>query len=336
MEDVVVKSHMATILDRGRTIVPALRAYSAEMPGGWQRRQLLELCRILERGKPDDAAKSLADRPDAWIPLLSAATSSPDAGQVLHDFLSESRRADALRQQWWLSLAYPVVLLCLATTVMTILAIFIIPEFRVIFEDFDLQLPPLTLAILNIAQFLSAWGILILAALFVLLAIVILNANRLLPTSVSAWLSKRLRLPFGRRTAIARFARFTADLLEAGVGIPDALRIAGFAVNRWRMQQAAWRLANDIESTGGFSRRTYERPLTASVAYALDADLTMESRVRLLREISNAHADRTRINLSWASGIVEPIAIFVVGIVVGLTVIGLFLPLVKLVEGLSM
>jgi type II secretory pathway component PulF len=267
--------------------------------------------------------------------LLGAATSSSDAGQVLHDFLSESRRVDALRQQWWLSLAYPVVLLCLATTVMTMLAIFIIPEFAVIFEDFDLRLPPLTLAIVNLGKFLSTWGILLLVVLFLLLGVVLLNANRLLPNSVAAWFTNRLHLPFGRRTAVARFARYSADLLEAGVGIPDALRIAGFTVNRLKMKQAAWQMANDIDTTGGFSRGTYERPLTASVAYALAADMTTESRVRLLREISNAHADRTRINLSWASGIVEPIAILVVGIVVGLTVIGLFLPLVKLIEGLS-
>jgi type IV pilus assembly protein PilC len=157
----------------------------------------------------------------------------------------------------------------------------------------------------------------------------------LLPVWAFNWPTKRVRLPFGRRTSIARFARFTADLIESGVGLPDALRIAGFTVHRSQMQRAAWRLANELESTDRFSQRDFERPLTASVAYALAADMPTESRVRLLREISNSHADRTNINLSWASGIVEPIAIFAVGLVVGLTVMGLFLPLVKLVEGLT-
>jgi type II secretory pathway component PulF len=335
LEETVLSAHMATILGRVRAIVPALRAYAAEMPAGWQRRQLIAVCRILERGNSDDAATALAQLPESWIPLLSAASTSPDHSQVLHDFLNESRRADALRQQWWLTLAYPVVLLGLATTVMTVLAIFIIPVFRDMFDDFDLQLPFITLAVLNIAWFLSHWGIWIVVALALVLAIVVLKANRLLPARTFGWLTNRVSLPFGRRTSIARFVRFTADLIESGVGLPDALRIAGFAVNRSPMQQAAWRLAKELESTGRFSQRAYERPLTASFTYALAADLPTESRVRLLREISNSHADRTSINLSWASGIVEPIAIFAVGLVIGLTVIGLFLPLVKLVEGLS-
>src|SRR5262245_52462097 len=40
LERSVLRSHMATILERGRTILPALMAYADEMPSGWQRRQL--------------------------------------------------------------------------------------------------------------------------------------------------------------------------------------------------------------------------------------------------------------------------------------------------------
>jgi type II secretory pathway component PulF len=63
--------------------------------------------------------------------------------------------------------------------------------------------------------------------------------------------------------------------------------------------------------------------------------MSATSRIRLLREISACHAERGRLRLSWASGIIEPITICIVGIVVGLTVLALFLPLVKLIEGLT-
>jgi type II secretory pathway component PulF len=335
LERAVLRSHMSTILERGRAVAPALLAYAEEMPNGWQRRQLIEVCRVLERGDPGEATAALAALPESWIPLLSAATSSPDLGHVLHVYLAESRRADDLRQKWWLTLAYPLILLALATVVMTTLSTFVIPEFREIFEDFDLELPELTFWVLEVGSFLSSWGVAIIIVLAVLFTLLVLYANRLLPESRLAWLGGRFRLPFGRRTAVARFARFMADLLEAGVRLPDALRIAGFTSNRSRMQQAAWKLANDIELTGGFTHGAYERPLTATIAHALAIDTPPASRVRLLREISNCHAERVRIGLSWTTGIVEPVAICVVGFVVGCTVLALFLPLVKLVEGLS-
>jgi general secretion pathway protein F len=326
---------MATILERGRTIAPALVAYADELPAGRQRRQLLAVCRVLASGDAAAATAALAELPECWIPLLSAATSSTDPGHVLREFLSESRRTDELRHQWWLTLAYPILLVCLAAVVLVALSIFIIPEFRAIFIEFDMALPPITLFVLAVASWLSSWGLLIIAALIAALVVLFLKAIRLLPATMFAWLGDRFRPPFGRRTAVARFAHFTADLLEAGVSMPDALRIAGFTVSPSRLQRAAWGLASDLEATGGCSVRAYQRPLTATVLHALTAEMSPATRVRLLREISACHAERVRIGLSWSSGIVEPFAICLVGFWVGLVVLALFIPLVKLVEGLS-
>jgi type IV pilus assembly protein PilC len=336
IERSVLRSHMSIILERGRAIAPALRAYAEEMPNGWQRRQLLAVCRILERGEPSEAADALSALPECWIPLLSAATSSADLGHVLHEFLTESRRTDELRQKWWLTLAYPLTLLGLVGVVLTALSIFVIPQFQEIFAEFQLELPEITFWVLSLASFLEKWGVLILIFLAAVFVLLVLNANRLLPTSTFTWLADRLRAPFGRRTAIARFARFMADLLEAGVSMPEALRIAGFTVNRSAIRHGAWQLASDIETNGDFSQLDYQRLLTATVAYALADDTPSASRVRLLREISDCHAERIRIGLSWTTGIIEPLAICVVGFAVGCVVVALFLPLVKLVNGLAM
>ena len=75
--------------------------------------------------------------------------------------------------------------------------------------------------------------------------------------------------------------------------------------------------------------------LTSTVQYALQTDMPAPVRVRLLKEVSSCYADRTRHRLSWTCGIVESIAIGVVGVVVGLAVLALFLPLVDLINNLS-
>jgi type II secretory pathway component PulF len=335
VEQAVLRSHMTTILERGKPIAPALRAYAEEMPAGWQRRQLQSVCRVLERGNANEAATSLAELPECWIPLLSAATTSADPGHVLREFLTESQRTDDLRQRWWLTLAYPLILTGLAIAVMTALSIFVIPVFRAIFREFAMKLPMLTEIMLDVAKFMSTWGILFLVALGALLVLLLLKANRLLPATAFAWLGDRFWPPFSRRTAIARITRFTADLLEAGVSEADALRIAGFTVNQSRLQRAAWQLANDLELTGDSLLRSYDRPLTATVAYALALNIAPASRIRLLRDISNSQAERVLIGLSWKSGIVEPLAICAVGLVVAWTVLALFLPLISLIQALS-
>lgn len=334
-EQSVLEQHLAAILTRGRELTPALRAYADELPAGAQRRQLLAVCRLLARGNAADASNALADLPEFWIPLLSAATTSSDPGHVLSEFISESRRTADLRHQWWLTLAYPMVLAALALAVMLALSFFVIPEFANIFDDFGLQLPNLTTFVIGTANWLVSWEGLVTLALLAAAAMFALNANWLLPRSTIAFLSDWIRPPFGQRAAIARLARFLADLLEAGLTTPEALRIAGHCVQRARMRRAAWSLANDLESGAARRRRDDFRPLSTSVWLALTADMSNEARVYLLREISSAQAERVRVGLSWANGIVEPAAIMLVGAVVGTVVLGLFIPLVKLVEGLS-
>lgn len=376
VERAVLHSHMKTILERGRGIAPALRAYAEELPRGWQRNQLNAACDVLLRGDTAGVASTLADLPEFWIPLLGAANASSDPGVVLSEFLGESQNTNDLRQRWWLTVAYPLILACLALTVMTALSVFIIPQFHEIFNDFGMSLPSLSLLVLSIGGFLSAWGLVFIVVCIILLVLMLLNANRLLPATRLQWLqdylaSGRLWLaifavwcvlaiflgwrwwlcgillasivglflwnrPFTRRATLARFSRFLADLLEAGIATPDALRLAGYTVEQWRTRHAAWQLANDLEATGSFSTQAYCRPLSAAVVHALTPGTPASARLRLLRELSSCHAERLRVGLSWTSGILEPVAIALVGLIVGLTVIGLFLPLVRLVEGLSM
>src|SRR4051794_12709562 len=91
-ERALLESHLGPVLVNGRVIAPALRAFAEEMPAGRRRRQLQTVCRIVESGNAAEAAQEMAKLPEYWIPLLSAAASSNDAGRVLREFLDESQR----------------------------------------------------------------------------------------------------------------------------------------------------------------------------------------------------------------------------------------------------
>jgi type II secretory pathway component PulF len=334
-EQAALQSHLVKVLDQARAIAPALEAYAAEMPSGRQRRQLRAVCQIVERGDATDAASALQRLPDYWIPLLSAASFTNDPGRVLHEFIAESQQANELRRQRWLAFAYPFLVLSIALAVLAMLSIFVVPVFREIFDDFDLELPGLTMAVLSVSQWLARGGVALIAVLLLAIGVLLVNSQRAFPWSVTRWLSDRLAVPFGRRTAIARFARFTADLLEAGLGLPDALRIAGYCMHRHGLRAAAWQMAENVAHGRVDRDSPSERTLSSPVTYAVSQPMPDASRIRLLREISACHAEKSRLRLSWASGFIEPITICVVGITVGVMVLALFLPLVKLIEGLT-
>ncbi len=335
VEREVLRGHLARVRSDGAAIAPALRAYAQQMPRGRQRRELLTLIRVLERGHLDEAERAFRKLPEYWIPLLSAAASSRDPGRVLLGFLEESQQADELRRQWWLTWAYPLVVACLAAAVVVSICVLIVPGFGEIFQEFGLQLPGLTRLILRLSEWInSAWTAVVVGILIVVGALAAYAAHWL-PWSMLGWLPDRLRMPFGRTTAIARFTQFLSDLLEAGLAVPDALRIAAVSSRRWRFRRAAGRLADQIESDADVPFEDYEHVLTATALYALQSEMPAGSRIRLLKEISQSYTERAHARLSWTRGVLEPIAILAIGLAVGLIVLALFLPLVKLVEGLD-
>jgi type IV pilus assembly protein PilC len=155
---------------------------------------------------------------------------------------------------------------------------------------------------------------------------------KILPAIFRSTIADRIHWPFGRASAIALFARFTADLLEGGLDLPDAQRIAARATKRADISAAAASINATTAAGAALPPRSLR--LTAAVVYALRADVATPSRIRLLREISSCYAARARIRLSWTRGFIEPLSICVVGALVGLIVLSLFLPLIRLIDGL--
>ena len=333
-EQAVLRRHMSRVIEQGRAIAPALHAYAEELPPGRRQRQLVAVLGTLERGDPAEAAASLQQLSTFWIPLLSAASASGDSGRVLSEFLRESQRADELRRQWWFTLAYPLFVIAIALAVLTILSFTVIPTFREMFTSFDLPLPSFTLLVLTIAESITSGRIMLIMAAILAGGYLLAKCSHLLPLSVRERFSDRFGTFFRRTTALARLAQFMADLLEANLNVSDALRIAGFAVASPRTRRATWRLATEIDTRSMFAWTPHRPFFSAIVLHALTAEMPVASRIRLLREVSQGYAQRIRGRLSWTQGIIEPIAVVLVGTVVLGTAIALFLPLVALVHGL--
>jgi type II secretory pathway component PulF len=71
------------------------------------------------------------------------------------------------------------------------------------------------------------------------------------------------------------------------------------------------------------------------VLYALQADVPKTARSAMCRELSRCYEDRARIAFSWSESLFGPFAIVVIGFLVAMTVIGLYLPLLTLLQAIT-
>ena len=334
-EHAALRSYLHRVMERGQAMVAPLRAFAEELPAGRSRRQLSRAIDVLQRGDTSAAAADLQRVPEFWIPLLGATTASSDPGRILSQFLDESQQAADLRRQWWRSLAYPLVIVLLCLAVLALLSIAVVPIFREMFTEFDLPLPSATVLVLNVAGWIASGWILVPVLAVVVVMLLLGPLSSVLPAPLRRSLDDLCGALLGRRVAVARLARFSADLLEAGLDVPAALRIAGHCTQSPRLQRAAWRLAREAERNDGLPPLKHSHPLTQTVVYALRGGMSDAARIHLLREVGQSHAQRASKLLSWTQGMMEPLAICVLGILVGFTVLALLIPLISLIQGLS-
>ncbi|HQG29841.1 MAG TPA: type II secretion system F family protein [Candidatus Ozemobacteraceae bacterium] len=97
-------------------------------------------------------SEALSRHPEIFDRFMIAMVRIGETGGVLEEVLaklaSTSKRRLSLRNQILGSLAYPMLLLCVATLVVTVLVVFAVPKFAVLFESAKVELPVTTRALI--------------------------------------------------------------------------------------------------------------------------------------------------------------------------------------------
>lgn len=344
-----LESYLRTVLPSFLPMVPALRARASELPPGNQREPLLAVAKVIEQQEVGAAAEAVKEYPDFWIPLLSggnspemAETQEIDAltlGSSLTNFISQSRHALEISRQRWLAFAYPLSVSLLAFGVLAVLCIFVVPTFDELYSEFGLQLPAMTSLLIAISRLLRSGALIAIIVLLVILPFALRFTWHWLPRRVRqrAWEWFELPLPIRthRHTSLARFATFTAGLLDAGLPTPVAVELAGESCGRISLEGAALQYSTQLRSHDMPTQAEIPRAIPLAIHHALCGDVSPAARSTLLRAFGESHNDQARRKLNWIYDLYGPIALIVVGLIVFFAVSALYIPLVSLIENLS-
>lgn len=325
---------VAEVYEKRDILIPALSAFAEELPRGRSRRVLCNFVSKLSSGTTvEELCKS--EGPIAtWLPLLSCQTSSKS---LLSDFFIEATHESENRAQWVRALIYPLFVLFAALVVFVFLCIAVIPTFRSIFEDFDMNLPDITIGILSLSDLILHHSLKLVAAILVGGLTLYLLFRFLSVWGLTGRIWGGLTTGNSQQvTATARFTRRLAEALKAGMALPTALRLAGRAEGWSKTKQAALHLANDAEQENfNLKESPWARHLPATVVHAMQAGPDRKPNILLLQHLATLYTSRVRDRCDWSTGFMAQIAIAGMGLTVGVVVLALFLPLVQLINGLT-
>jgi general secretion pathway protein F len=282
-------------------------------------------------------ASGMAQYPQAFGEMYRAMVHAGEqAGQlapVLDQLASYTENQQLTAQKLKLALIYPFVLMGVAVSVVAALMVFVVPELVGIFTHTKKELPPLTVGLIATSDFLRNWGAYLLVG-FVLSGI---GLKRLLqePRRQLLWHQFLLRVPgIGRvLTGIdtARFSSTLSILMASGVPLLDALHIAGSVMSNRELQQAATKVANNVQEGSSLNKALSQGAFFPPMMVHMVASGEVSGELEVMLERSAINQERElEMTLGTVMGLFEPLMVILMGGVVLLIVLAILLPIFDL------
>jgi len=331
---------IADITAAGKPLSGGLRALAEETPSPRLRRGLLRVADQLDQGQPVNEALSsrVVGIPGHLTGLVEAGVKAGCLDRVLQSSLDYSLRSNALRRSVKLKLAYPVILTLLAMALITFLLVFIVPNFRKIYEDFDTELPGSTVLLLGATDLLTNFGLPIL----VVIAIIVCVSWLVIRMGMGPAAARRAfcKIPlFGsilRLSALMEYCHLLAVLLESRMPLPDALRYSAGGVHDADLAEASLKLSAAVSAGQPFAWTASSMSQFPSIfcQFAKWGE-RHHAYPEALHAVGDIFEGRARVKASLVGWILEPFVIVGIGTSVGSVVLALFIPLIQLLNDLS-
>jgi type IV pilus assembly protein PilC len=238
------------------------------------------------------------------------------------------------------ALVYPVIIVCVAVGIVSVLMVFVVPKFQAIFAG-QLKgkpLPALTQRLIDVSNFFKDHTI---AA-----AVGIVGCWLLFQAFSRARFGRRIidmtliRLPvFGDlvlKATIARFTRTFGTLLASGVPILQALIITRDTSGNVHVANAI-NVVHDRVKEGDNVARPLESThiFPGMVTSMIEVGEETGALPDMLTRIADTYDEEVDNAVAGLTSIIEPIMIVFMAVVVGTIVIALLLPMVSIIQNLT-
>ncbi|QDU33927.1 Type II secretion system protein F [Poriferisphaera corsica] len=339
---------LSTLQDAGLPILRSCAILEQQAKPGPLKNALIDVHEDISSGS--SLSDAMAKHPKAFDTLYCKMISAGEVGGVLDlilqrlaEFLEKAAR---LKRQIIGAMIYPAAVISVAALIVLGIMVFIVPKFEDIFEDFDTDMPALTVFLIDFSKWIggrhpvysnfAGEGLLYL----LISPIVIFFAFKLFRKSsigkyISDWVA--LRLPvmgqLVKKTTIARFTRTLGTLINAGVPILDAINITRDTTGNQIYANALDAIHDSVRQGESFAE-----PLRVSkvcdtlVINMIDVGEETGDLDKMLLKIADNYDEEVDVAVASLVSLLEPIMVVLLGGIVGFIVLALFLPMIKLMQ----
>ncbi|MFH1429792.1 MAG: type II secretion system F family protein [Candidatus Margulisiibacteriota bacterium] len=292
------------------------------------------LTAIVNRGKGLEKALCAFPKcfPQDLVRLVAIGEQTGFLEQVLIDYAAQYRKRNSLIKKVKKALFYPALIMAAGVLLIIYTVVMVLPSFQTIFSDMDIKLPAATAIMLSVSGLLREHLLVIIAGLsgLALLARMVLNSGP--SKEILAALFWKLR--FIKLFWMSNIFQPLGMFLNVGIPLESALNIVKELITH-PVFHRKWRRVSKLCCQGhAFHHAAKMCGLPNDTCSLLK---TMENSGRLaegLHKCAEYQQAEMENFLDNASSLLEPLAILIVGGMVGLIVFSLFSPLMSLTQNM--
>ena len=330
----------STLQDAGLPVLRSLRILERQMKPSVLKNALIDVVDDVESGST--LSEALGKHPKCFDRLYVNMVKAGEAGGALEVILQRladfKEKAQSLKRKIIGAMVYPTVVIIVAVGILTFIMVNIIPKFKKIFEEFGMKLPYATEVLIETSNwFAEYWWTLPMFPLGFYLLIKLIRLNR----SGNYALDRiKLWIPIVgnliEKTIVARTMRTLGTLVASGVPILEALAIVKDTANNAVFERMFQRVYESIREGDTIAEPLKESRLVDDmVVNMVEVGEETGDLDTMLYKIADFYDEEVDTLVKSLISLLEPIMIVVLGFIIGAIVISLFLPLIKLLEGLS-
>jgi type II secretory pathway component PulF len=317
-------------------LVEGLRAAAAEAASGRMSRALRHVARAIENGSSlDQAIARCGPRVPAYLGgFLGAAEKTGKLGVVLTEWVECQWAARNRWREVTTALTYPLISLALAGAVFLLLTLVVIPPFKTMMTEFGLKLPVATVAVFWMSDVVMPQLVVACAAVVLGVVAVRLIGGRGAFSQLVGALPLVGKLWYWSTSAEG--LRAVGMLVENQIPLHQALTLSASGVSDEYIGQACRQLGQRTEAGQSLWEaliRTRFFPMSIiPVIRQGECQGTLDSA---LRTAATMLEDRINDRSLLVIQIMPPMIFVAVALLVGMTIVALFLPLIGLIQGLA-
>ena len=329
---ILFSRELATLLSSGVTLIKSLDILCKQIESQILLRTVEQIKKDVEGGYTFQSALKKHDKifSEFWVHLVETGEASGHLPGSLDQLAGYMEESAALKKKITSAMIYPIILVCVATGAIAIFLIKIIPIFSEIFSGFNVELPVLTQIVVNMSDIARKYFLVVIgigvAVFFVLKKYVSTDVGRRQFDALK--LKLPLVGPLMQEICTERFASSLSTLIKSGVPMLHALEITEKTAGNKIVEQALRDVKTSVRDGKGMAQTMEESALFSPlVVQMVGVGEEIGELGKMLDRIAVFYKERVDTFVSRLTTMFEPIVLVFMGIVVGVLVVAMFMPI---------